>query len=116
MSLTQLNSSCYDKINSEVNAFFTSGNYSGVNLSIFTDPEGTTFLTDSNGNVDTRRVASINHVASYEDKETGITTNPTITISFLDESSVTAVDTVHTYYYSLTGVPYVPRTFGTGTI
>jgi hypothetical protein len=110
---TQLNSDNYSTINDEMNTLLTSGAYAGINATIYNDANKTSIVTDANGPVQHRKITQITHVAAHM-TSLGSQNDGSVTIIFSDGTSVTAVDGVDNYYYSLDGIIFQPRRFGSG--
>jgi hypothetical protein len=106
----QLNSINYATINDDINTLLTSGAYSGVNVSVFTDANKTQIFSDSQGPVQSRVLSQITHTGTYTNAE-GQDVPPSVSIIFADGTTVTAVDGIDNLWYSLTGIVFQPRRF-----
>jgi hypothetical protein len=107
-----LNSEKYAIINDEINTILSSTTYSGVNVTIYTDSEQLNIATDEHGPIQNRAISQISNTLSYTDNN-GQTVPPTITLNFTDGTSVTEIDGVNKYWYTLSGIVFVPRIFQT---
>ena len=107
----QLNLDDYAGLNNSINEFFSSGKHSAVLMSVFTDADSTNPVTDAKGGIVNRQIASVNAVYSHTNAN-GQAVNGYITIKFTDGSSIVSTDNVDSYWYTLSGLAYVPRKFG----
>ena len=107
----QLNLADYTGLNNSINEFFSSGKYSAVLMSVFTDAGSTNPATDENGPISNRQIASVNAVYSHTNAN-GQDVNGYITVKFTDSCTILSTDNVDSYWYTLSGLTYVPRKFG----
>jgi len=107
----QLIANNYTAINDDINILLTSGAYSGISVSVYTDAEQINLATDSNGPILTRTISQITHVASHTDNN-GQIVPASIILGFSDDTTVTAVDGVDNLWYVMSGIVFKPRTFG----
>ena len=63
---TQLNTQTYSQINTEVTNLLKTGQYSGVNITIYVDAEGNVPATLNGNAVENRKIMKINSTASYK--------------------------------------------------
>jgi hypothetical protein len=110
---TQLNTANYSIINDDMNSLLTSGAYSGVNITLYNDVNQSSIVSDAEGPIQSRKISQIGYVAAHTSPTNGQSVPGSITINFTDGTSITAVDGVNTYYYSLQGIIFQPRRFGT---
>ena len=108
---TQLNTTNHDALNTEMTNLFKSGSCCGVKISIYTDSAASTLATDSNGNVENRKISQILKTAAYTHPTTNQQTKANIKILFSDGTSLTSIDDVDTYYYVLSGETFTHRSF-----
>ena len=108
----QLNIAGYDQLNQSINEFLSSGRYSSVVINIFSDQAATVPVVDGHGEVKARKIASVNVVQPHNDVN-GNRINGYITIAFTDGSSIISTDNVNNYWYTLDGLAFQHRTFGT---
>ena len=108
---TQLNTTNHDALNTEMTNLFKSGSCCGVKISIYTDSAASTFATDSNGNIENRKISQILKTAAYTHPTTNQQTKANIKILFSDGTSLTSIDDVDTYYYVLGKESFTHRTF-----
>jgi len=108
----QLNPNNYSAINDEINTILTSGAYSGITITVFSDSAMQNVLTTNEGPIQNKTISQISHTATHIDNNS-LTVPATITLQFNDGTSVTAVDGVDSFWYLLTGVVFQPRAFGT---
>jgi len=107
---TQLTSDQYSNLNEELAQIFSTNQYPYIN--IYDDANGTSYSKDSNGNqIAGKQVNSITLTSPYLDPETNSMTQPSVSFSFTDGSKFACVDTTHTHWYSVYGVPVPPRKF-----
>jgi len=109
---TQLNTTTYSQINDEMNELLTSGAYSGVNITIYSDAGQTSIVNDQEGPIQNRKISQIGYVAAHVSPTNGQPVNGSITINFTDGTIIVAVDGVDNYWYSLQGIIFQPRRFG----
>jgi hypothetical protein len=109
---TQLNTTTYSTINDDMNALLTSGAYSGVNITIYNDAGQTSVVSNAEGLIQNRKISQIGYVASHTSPANGQIVPGAITINFIDGTSITAVDGVNNYFYTLQGIIFQPRRFG----
>ena len=107
----QLIANNYSGINEDINTLLTSGAYSGISVSVYTDSEQTNLASDANGPIQTRTISQITHTASYTD-DNGQTIPQSIVLGFSDGTSITALDGVDNLWYVMSGIIFKPRTFG----
>jgi hypothetical protein len=103
---------CYDKINSEMGELLSTGKFVGVNFTAFTSPTATKIATVDGKNVSNKKVAKISCCQPHVDSKTGNNVNGSITVEFDDGSKITAVDNEDSFWYSLAGIAFVPKSFG----
>ena len=108
----QLNPNNYTSINDEINTLLTSGAYSGITITVFTDSNQTTIANTGSGPVENKTISQISHTSLHANND-GQEVPATITLQFNDGTSITAVDGVDSYWYSLSGTVFQPRVFGT---
>lgn len=108
----QLNTANYSTINNNMNALLTSGAYSGITISIFTDANCTNVASDEAGPILTRKISQIGYTAAHA-LANGQTQNGSLTLQFNDGTSLVAIDGVDNYWYQLQGVIFQPRRFNT---
>ena len=107
---TQLTTSQYSSLNSELGAIFGSGQYAYIN--IYLDSDGNSFANDNAGNqVSGRQIASMSLTDSYLDTTTNTMTTPYVVVTFSDGTKLTATDNVDNYWYSIFGVAVPTRKF-----
>jgi hypothetical protein len=100
----------YDSITSELNTILNSG--CTPHVSLFTDLDGTTIFTDSNGNTcQEKTLASINYTQPHNDSDGNQIINGYLLLTFSDGNNITITDNVDTVYFSITAVPFKPRQF-----
>ena len=109
---TQLNTTNYSVINDDMNALLTSGAYSGVNITLYSDANQTSIVSDAHGPIQNRKISQIGYVAAHTSPTTGQPVSGSIAVNFNDGTSITAVDGVNTYFYVLHGIIFQPRRFG----
>ena len=108
---SQLKTTNYEIITAAVHEILSSGKYSHAIIDVFTNSSKTIFAVDSNGvPVDDRRVQTISQTLSYIN-ENGDTVNPTVTIEFTDGTTFKSDDVLDKFWYNVTGVPIVLKTF-----
>ena len=112
---TQLNTANHTTLNTAMTELFRSGSCSGVKMTIYTDAEATTIATDSNGNIENRKVTRILKTAEYTHPTTNTVVKPSVKVFFADNTTITATDDLHNFYYKITGEAIPSRTFGSGT-
>ena len=78
---TQLNTQTYSQINTEVTNLLKTGQYSGVNITIYVDAEGNVPATLNGNAVENRKIMKINSTASYKNKQ-GQTVKPCVDVHF----------------------------------
>jgi|TARA_B100000902_G_C27281691_1_gene902127 hypothetical protein len=105
---TQLNTQTYSQINTEVTNLLKTGQYSGVNITIYVDAEGNVPATLNGNAVENRKIMKINSTASYKNKQ-GQTVKPCVDVHFTGNEIFKSVDEDDTYYYKLAGVAVVKR-------
>ena len=105
---TQLNTQTYSQINTEVTNLLKTGQYSGVNITIYVDAEGNVPATLNGNAVENRKIMKINSTASYKNKQ-GQTVKPCVDVHFTGNEIFKSVDEDDTYYYKLVGVAVVKR-------
>lgn len=108
----QLNPNNYATINEEINTLLTSGAYSGITFTLYTDSNQTTIVTNESGPIQNKTISQISHTNSYTDSENQLIP-ATLTLFFNDDTSITVTDGVENYSYVLSGIVFQPRTFGT---
>jgi hypothetical protein len=107
----QLNPNNYTGINDEINVLLTSGAYSGITITIYTDSNQSSIVTTGSGPVQNKTISQISQTSLYTNND-GVVMPATITLQFSDNTSITAVDGVDSYWYVLSGVVFQPRAFG----
>lgn len=108
---TQLNTTNHDALNTEMTNLFKSGTCCGVKISIYTDDAATTLATDSNGNIENRKIAQILKTASYVNPSNNQSIKANVKIVFADGSTLVATDDIDTYYYKLSTESFAHRKF-----
>lgn len=108
----QIKTSDYSGMNESINQFLNSGKYTATTMSIYSDESASTLVTDENGSIENRQIASVTVVYDYVDPVTEQNMNGYTTIEFADGSKFIATDNVDNYWYVLSGIPYVARRFG----
>mgnify|MGYP001213681820 CR=1 FL=1 len=108
---TQLNTSNYSKINTDITELMRTGNFSGVNITIYTDSAATTIALDGAAPIENKQVAKINTIGAYTIASSGQFVNACIVVTFTDGSSLSSKDSEDEYWYKLEGITYVRRTF-----
>lgn len=108
---TQLNTTNHDALNTEMTTLFKAGSCCGVKMSIYTDSTASTLATDSNGNIENRKISQILKTAAYTHPTTNQQTKANIKILFSDGTSLTSIDDIDTYYYVLSKEPFAHRSF-----
>ena len=106
-----LNPNNYTSINDEITAILTSGAYSGITFTLYTDSNQTTVVTTESGPVQNETISQISHTNSYTDADNQLMPS-TLTLYFNDGTSITVTDGVENYWYVLNGTVFQPRTFG----
>jgi hypothetical protein len=106
-----LNPNNYTSINDEINTLLTSGAYSGITFTLYTDSNQTTIVTTESGPVQNETISQISQTNSYTNSENQLVPS-TLTLYFNDETSITVTDGVENYWYVLSGTVFQPRTFG----
>jgi len=106
---TQLTTTNYSVINDDMNALLTSGAYSGVNITLYNDANQTSIVSDAVGPIQNRKISQIGYVAAHTNSVSGQPVPGSITVNFIDGTSISAVDGVNTYFYSLQGIIFQPR-------
>lgn len=107
-----LNLANYDAINAEMGTLLSTGKYSGVTLTVYTNPAATNIAVINGINIDHLKIVKITCTHPYSDATTGVAVNGSISLDFGCGSTITAVDNVDNYWYTLEGIVFVPRTFG----
>ena len=107
-----LNPNNYTSINDEINILLTSGAYSGITFTLYTDSNQTTVVTTGSGPVQNETISQISQTNSYTNSENQLVPS-TLTLYFNDETSITVTDGVENYWYVLNGTVFQPRTFNT---
>lgn len=107
----QLTSENYSTINDEMNALLTSGAYAGINATIYNDANKTSIVSDEHGLIQNRKITQITHIADHTNS-LGQAVAGSVTIMFSDNTSITALDDVNSYFYELHGIIFQPRRFG----
>lgn len=102
----------YETINNEMSELLGSGKYIGVNLTVYTNPAGTNIAIVNNKSIENLKIVKISSTNPYVDNETGSSVNGTITVDFEDGSHITSTDNVDSFWYTLHGIAFVPKTFG----
>lgn len=108
----QIKTADYAGLNDAINQYLNSGKFTATTMSVYSDASATNLVTDDNGPIENRQIASVTVVYDYVDPVTEQNMNGYTTVQFNDGSSIVATDNVNQYWYVLAGVPYVPRTFG----
>lgn len=108
---TQLNTTNHDALNTEMTNLFRTGSYSGVKISIYTDSAANTFATDSNGNIENRKISQILKTAAYTHPTTNQQIKANVKIIFSDGTSLISTDDIDTYYYVVSGETFAHRSF-----
>ena len=106
-----LNPNNYTSINDDITNLLTSGAFSGITFTLYTDSNKTTVVTTESGPVQNETISQISHTNSYTDAENQLIPS-TLTLYFNDETSITVTDGVENYWYVLSGTVFQPRTFG----
>ena len=106
-----LNPNNYTSINDDITNLLTSGAFSGITFTLYTDSNKTTVVTTESGPVQNETISQISHTNSYTDTENQLVPS-TLTLYFNDETSITVTDGVENYWYVLSGTVFQPRTFG----
>jgi hypothetical protein len=107
----QLNIANYAKLNAEINAFYSNGEFFGVQMTVFTDNAAVNVAVDENGPIQDRKITSVSMVDPLTNTDGGVTTG-SITVNFKDGSFILSTDTIDSYWYTLSGIPFRRRTFG----
>jgi len=108
---TQLKTSNYEIINASIYDTLSTGQNSYAAISVFTNGKKTTLATDSNGlNIENRPIKTISQTLAYVN-ENGDSINPTVTLEFTDGTTFTSDDVLDKFWYSVSGVPIVMKTF-----
>ena len=108
---TQLKTTNYEIINASIYDTLSTGQNSYAAISIFTNGKKTTLATDSNGaNIENRPIKTISQTLAYVN-ENGDSINPTVTLEFTDGTTFTSDDVLDKFWYSISGVPIVMKTF-----
>jgi hypothetical protein len=102
----------YAKINADMNALLTSGKFIAVKLTAYTDATGSNVATVDNLLISHLEVANISCTLAHVDAKTGNTVNGNISVTFRNDAKIIVEDTVDNYWYTLEGVPFVPKAFG----
>ena len=108
---TQLNTTNHDALNTEMTALFRAGSCCGVKMSVYNDSTATTLATDSNGNIENRKISQILKTAAYTNPTTNQQINANIKVLFSDGTSIISTDNVDTYYYVISGETFTHRAF-----
>jgi hypothetical protein len=117
-----LNSENYNALNEKIIDIIKSGKRVLINL--YTNAEGTTFASDSHGDIKDREVLSASYTESYKDAE-GNMTNPFVVIKFKDSKDMvkaefidyfTNIDYVDDHWYTLSTASVPFKSFGSGAI
>jgi hypothetical protein len=105
-----LTSNQYSNLNEELSQIFSTNQNPYIN--IYLDAAGTSYATDSNGNqISGKQVNSATLTSPYLDPVTNAMTEPSLSFAFTDGSVFQCVDNVHSYWYSIFGVPVPTRKF-----
>ena len=105
-----LNIVTYTSLTTDLNAALNTG--CTPNLSLFSNAEGTTVVSDSNGApCKDRLVASINYTEPHNVADGAQLVNGFVLVTFNDGSTATVTDNVDTVYYSIVAVAFKPRRF-----
>lgn len=108
---TQLKTTNYEIINTAIYNTLSSGQNSYAAISVFTNGKKTDLAVDSNGlAIENRPIQTISQTLSYVN-ENGDTVNPTVTIEFTDGTTFTSDDVLDKFWYTVSGIPIVLRTF-----
>jgi len=108
---TQLNTTNYSKLNTDITDIMRSGSYSGVNINIYTDAGATTFAVDGAAPIENKKISKINTTGSYTITATNQFVNANIEVIFNDGSFIKSVDNVDEYWYTVEGIPFTHRKF-----
>jgi len=106
-----LNPNNYTSINDDITNLLTSGAFSGITFTLYTDSNKTTVVTTESGPVQNETISQISQTNSYTDTENQLVPS-TLTLYFTDGTSITVTDGVENYWYVLSGTVFQPRTFG----
>jgi len=107
MSLTQIT---YASITKDLGTVLNTG--ATPNVSLFSDINGATLFTDSDGKTFSDKVvASINYTEPHNDVDGNQIKNGFLTLTFSDGNIVTITDTVDVVYYTIVAVPFQARRF-----
>ena len=108
---TQLNTTNHDALNNEMTNLFKSGSCSGVKMSVYDDEAATTLATDTNGNIENRKINQLLKTAAYTNPTTNQQNKANIKVIFSDGTSLISTDDVDTYYYKLSAETFTHRSF-----
>jgi hypothetical protein len=110
---TPIDTSNYDKLNSDIQSVLSSGQV--PLMSVYTDAAATILETDSHGPIQNRPIMNVSYTQSYIGED-GNPTNPFVTIAFYDGTSFTeifkSVDFVDDHWYIITTAPVNYTRFG----
>jgi|TARA_Y100000389_G_C17399818_1_gene484677 hypothetical protein len=108
---TQLNTTNHDALNNEMTNLFKSGSCCGVKMSVYDDEAATTLATDTNGNIENRKINQLLKTAAYTNPTTNQQIKANIKVIFSDGTSLISTDDIDTYYYKLSGETFTHRSF-----
>jgi hypothetical protein len=103
----------YNDINSQMGSLLSTGKFIGVSFTAYTSPTATNVASVNNVLIQNLKIVKISCSQPYVDSKTGANVNGSITVEFEDGSHIVSVENKDSYWYTLEGIAFVPRTFGT---
>jgi hypothetical protein len=109
-TISNLNSTNYNDITTKMNSILSSNQQPVIN--IFSDQAGTQYVNDSAGNpINQFQIYSISCTNSYFDSVNNAPVNSSVTITFINKTTLKIIDNVDTYWYTITGIDFPSRIF-----
>jgi hypothetical protein len=103
----------YNDINSQMGSLLSTGKFIGVNFTAYTSPVATNVAIVNNVPIQNLKIVKISCSQPYVDPKTGANVNGSITVDFENGSNIVSVENKDSYWYTLEGIPFVAKTFGT---
>jgi len=108
----QLNLANYTKFNDDICALLNTGAFTSVKVTVYTDAAASSVAVVDGTPIKDLVVVKASCRQPYIDSKSGASINGSITVELEGGHQVTAVDGSDSFWYTLEGNAFVPRTFG----